>query len=59
MLAEAAGIKKSVIACGRTDLRKSIDGLAQLISTGYEPDPFHGQKHRKKRWNSQGNSISS
>ncbi len=40
MLAEAAGIKKIVIACGRTDLRKSIDGQAQLISTGYELDPF-------------------
>ena len=40
MLAEAAGVKKIVIACGRTDLRKSIDGLAQLISTGYYLNPF-------------------
>ena len=40
MLAEAAGVKKIVIACGRTDLRKSIDGLAQLISTGYDLNPF-------------------
>lgn len=29
MLAEAFQGKKIVIACGRTDLRKSIDGLAQ------------------------------
>lgn len=40
MLAEAFGVKKIVIACGRTDLRKSIDGLAQLVSTGYDLDPF-------------------
>jgi len=40
MLAEAAGIKKSVIACDRTNLRKSIDGLVQLIGTGYDLDPF-------------------
>ena len=40
MLAEAFGGKKIVIACGHTDLRKSIDGLAQLVSTGYDLDPF-------------------
>ena len=40
MLAEAAGVKKIVITCGRTDLRKSIDGLAQLIGTGYDLNPF-------------------
>ena len=33
MLAEAGGVKKIIIACGRTDLRKGIDGLAQLIGT--------------------------
>ena len=27
MLAEAAGVSKIIIACGRTDLRKGIDGL--------------------------------
>lgn len=36
MLAEAAGVEKIVIACGRTDLRKGIDGLAQLIDTKYD-----------------------
>lgn len=40
MLAEAAGVKKIVIACGHTDLHKSIDGLAQLIGTEYDPKPF-------------------
>ena len=40
MLAEAAGMKKIIIACGRTDLRKGIDGLAQLIGTKYDLNPF-------------------
>lgn len=40
MLAEAAGVKKIVIACGRTDLRKGIDGLAQIIGTKYDLNPF-------------------
>ena len=40
MLAEAAGVKRIVIACGRTDLRKGIDGLAQLIGTKYNLNPF-------------------
>ncbi len=35
MLAEAGGVKKIIIACGRTDLRKGIDGLVQLIGTKY------------------------
>ena len=40
MLAEAAGVKKIIIACGRTDLRKGIDGLAQLIGTRYDLNLF-------------------
>ena len=40
MLAEAAGVKKIILACGRTDLRKGIDGLAQLIGTKYDLNPF-------------------
>lgn len=40
MLAEAAGVKKIVIACGKTDIRKGIDGLAQLIGTRYDLNPF-------------------
>lgn len=36
MLAEAVDVKKIVIACGRTDLRKGVDGLAQLIGTRYD-----------------------
>lgn len=40
MLAEAAGVKKIILACGRTDLRKGIDGLAQLVGTKYDLNPF-------------------
>lgn len=40
MLAEATGVTKIIIACGRTDLRKGIDGLAQLVGTKYNMNPF-------------------
>ncbi len=40
MLAEAAGVKRIIIACGYTDLRKGIDGLAQIIGTKYDLNPF-------------------
>lgn len=28
------------LACGSTDMRKSIDGLAALIKEGFDLDPF-------------------
>lgn len=40
MLAEVADVKRIILACGRTDLRKGIDGLAQLIGTKYNLNPF-------------------
>lgn len=40
MLAEAVGISKIVIACGRTDLRRGIDGLARIIGSKYKLNPF-------------------
>ena len=40
MLYEANGITKFVIACGYTDLRKGIDGLAQIIEGQYQLNPF-------------------
>ena len=40
MLAEAAGVSKIVLACGGTDLRRGIDGLAQIIGTTYKLNPF-------------------
>ena len=36
MLAEAFGVKKIVIACGRTELLKRFDGLALLVRTLYD-----------------------
>lgn len=37
---EAIGIKRIILAVGYTDLRKGIDGLAQIVSTRYSLDPF-------------------
>ena len=31
---------KVYLACGATDLRKSIDGLAALVQAGFDLDPF-------------------
>jgi len=39
MLSEV-GIDRVYLACGSTDLRKSIDGLAVLVKEGFELDPF-------------------
>ena len=40
MLREAAGIKRIILACGRTDLRRGIDGLAALVRLAYGLDPL-------------------
>lgn len=40
MLEDAAGIRRVVIACGRVDLRKGIDGLAMIIGDKYKQNPF-------------------
>lgn len=40
MLAEAAGVSKIVIVCGRTDLRRGIDVLARIIGSKYNLNPF-------------------
>lgn len=34
------GIDRVYLACGPTDLRKSIDGLAVLVKEAFELDPF-------------------
>ncbi|HAP32767.1 MAG TPA: IS66 family insertion sequence hypothetical protein [Firmicutes bacterium] len=39
MLSEVS-IDRVYLACGATDLRKSIDGLAVLVKEGFELDPF-------------------
>jgi len=40
MLREASGIKRVIVACGRTDLRKGIDSLAALVRLAYGLDPL-------------------
>ncbi len=40
MLENAAGIKKVILACGTVDLRKGIEGLAQIIGARYHQNPF-------------------
>ncbi|MDF2987458.1 MAG: Orf2 family protein [Eubacterium sp.] len=40
MLGDIAGAEQIFIACGYTDMRKSIDGLAALVQQNYMMDPF-------------------
>ena len=40
MLNDFTGADKVYIACGYTDLRKGIDGLARLIQQQFALDPF-------------------
>ncbi len=40
MLIGGTGVDRVYLACGSTDLRKSIDGLAALVSQAFRLDPF-------------------
>lgn len=40
MLEDATKIQRVVIACEFVDLRKGIDGLAQIVGTKYGLNPF-------------------
>ena len=40
MLNNATGFDKIYIACGYTDLRRGIDGLADIITQEFNLDPF-------------------
>lgn len=40
MLSDFTGAEKMYIACGYTDLRKGIDGLATLVQSQFQLDPF-------------------
>ena len=40
MLEDAAGIRRVIVATGFVDLRKGIDGLAQIIGSRYDRNPF-------------------
>ena len=39
MLRDAKGFSRIVIACGRTDLRLGIDGLAAIVQEQFQMDP--------------------
>ena len=40
MLSDFTGADKVYIACGYTDLRKGIDGVAAMVQQRFKPDPF-------------------
>ena len=40
MLEDAGGIRRAVLACGFVDLRQGVDGLAQIIVSQYDQNPF-------------------
>mgnify|MGYP003307544598 CR=1 FL=1 len=40
MLGDPSGISKIFIICGRTDMRKSFDGLMAIIRDTYQMDPY-------------------
>ena len=40
MLTDFTGADRIIIACGRTDLRLGIDGLAALVKQQFRLDPF-------------------
>lgn len=40
MLEDAGGIRRVILACDFVDLRKGIDGLAQVIGSQYNLNPF-------------------
>ena len=40
MLTDFTGADRVYIACGYTDLRRGIDGLASLVQQEFELDPF-------------------
>ena len=43
MLNDAKGFNRIVIACGRTDLRRGIDGLTAIVRERFQMDP--GEKN--------------
>ena len=43
MLNDAKGFSRIIIACGRTDLRRGIDGLAAIVQEQFQMDP--GEKN--------------
>lgn len=40
MLGDISGAEQIYIACGYTDMRKSIDGLAAVVQQNFRINPF-------------------
>ncbi|NRO26036.1 hypothetical protein IMAU30028_00536 [Lactobacillus helveticus] len=40
------------IVCGRTDMRRGIDGLAAIVKDEFDLDPFSGRVFYLLRWQS-------
>src|ERR1035438_5728670 len=49
---------RSYLACGATDMRKSIDGLAALVEYSFALDPFSDADRKSRRLNSSHLGIS-
>ena len=49
MLGDIKAAEQVYIACGYTDMRKSIDGLAALVREQFRMDPFSPSLEKEKR----------
>jgi len=49
MLYNATGFEKIYLAYGYTDIRRGIDGLANVVENNFNLDPF--QKNCQRRFN--------
>ena len=52
MLIDSYNFRRVILAAGKTDLRKGIDGLAALVKSRFDLDPFEkasGKKQKGKR----------
>ena len=47
MLNNATGFKKIYIACGQTDLRRGIEGLANIIRFQFQLDPYDKDTYKR------------
>ena len=47
MLNDFSGADRVYIACGYTDLRKGIDGLARMVQQQFELDPFTNTLYKR------------
>ena len=50
MLGDISKAEHIYIACGYTDMRKSIDGLAAIVQQNFKLDPFSNSLLRKEQY---------